>query len=52
MGAGGLLFERAPSVGERKERGVRKKEREGDGSANVWDPRRSERKRNGAYAGV
>jgi len=37
-GGGGLPFERAPSAGERKERGVRKKEREGDGSANVRGP--------------
>lgn len=51
-GGGGLPFGRAPSAGERKERGARKKEREGDGSTDVWDPRRSERKGNGAYTGV
>jgi len=42
-GGGGLLFGRAPSAGERKERGASKKEREGDGSADEWGRRGSKR---------
>ena len=44
-GGGGLPFERAPSAGERKERGARKKEREGDGSADMRGQGRSEREK-------
>ena len=44
-GRGGLPFGRAPSAGERKERGARKKEREGDGSADMRGQGRSEREK-------
>jgi len=40
-----LPFGRAPSAGERKERGARKKEREGDGSADMRGQGRSEREK-------
>ena len=40
-----MPFGRAPSAGERKERGARKKEREGDGSADVRGQGRSEREK-------